>query len=221
MKQEEWDDIQKEPVAESYKKLQQEKRRILLQEGESDDTEVIFWDEKIRPEDVMEGEDLQADYRSERSLFARDTSSTDKEQQQKIKEMAKLMNVNPEDLTGYKTLFKYNQNMEDGIPADVENTFEYFEHLMKKYPELRPDFDLWYKKLDSLASMDIQKMSNREFYTIAKCPQSILNVVDSAHQHLFKIKKEDFVDVSHNDNTAQQIQVLLFYITYSVETSGS
>lgn len=164
----------------------------MIQEGESDDTEVIFWDENIRPEDVMEGEDLQAFYKSERDLYFKDTSSSDEEQQKKVIELAKLMQVRPEDLTGYETLFRKNQRMEDGIPMSVEKSFNYFEQLMKNHPELQPDFDLWYKKLDSLATMNVKKMSNREFQNIAQCPQSILNVVDPQHLKLFKVNKKDF-----------------------------
>lgn len=196
-----WNTVEKIPVAESFQMKQNEKRRILLQENETEDTEVIFWDESIKPEDVMEGEDLQAYYRSERNLYAKDTSSTDKEQQKKIKDISKLLKINPEDLTGYKAFFENNQDFSDGIPESVETSFRYIEDLIKNHPELQPDFDLWYKNLDRLATTDISSLTNNEFQQLASCPQSILNIVDKAHLHLFKVSKRDYIQKSRKSDT--------------------
>lgn len=187
-----WREVESQPVSESYKKMQQEKRRVLIEENESDDTEVIFMDEHTRPEDIMEGKDLEDYYRSQRTLYSHDSSSTDKEQRKMVKEMARIMNVDPYDLPGYKTLFENNQSIEAGIPESVQHSFDYFEELMNKHPELHQDFEKWQKMLDHLASIDVSKLSNSEFKKLSSCPQSILNVVDETHRPLFMVNREDF-----------------------------
>ena len=50
--------LDKEPVDKQYKTKMNERRRVLLQENEDDDTEVIFWDDNTKPEDVFQGNDL-------------------------------------------------------------------------------------------------------------------------------------------------------------------
>lgn len=181
------------PVSESFKQRQKEKRRILLQEGEDDDTEVIFWDDTIRPEDLMEGEDLESYYRSERNLSIHDTSSTDQEQRKMVKEMAKILGVTPEDLPGYNAFFIENQDLSSGIPKDIQQSFDYFEKLMKEHPELQPDFNKWQANLDKVASMDVSKLSNKAFTEMTSCPESILSVVDKSHLPLFQVHRSDFI----------------------------
>lgn len=216
-----WKEVESQPVSESYKKLQQEKRRVLIEENESDDTEVIFMDEHTRPEDIMEGKDLEDYYRSQRTLYSHDSSSTDKEQRKMVKEMARILNVDPYDLPGYKTLFENNQSIEAGIPESVQHSFDYFEELMNKHPELHQDFEKWQRMLDHLASIDVSKLSNSEFKRLSSCPQSILNVVDETHRSLFIVNREDFKDYeqphpikesSSNSTVASFFQVFIYRI---------
>ena len=47
------------PSSAMYKERVNEKRRVLIQEDEDEDTDVIFWDENTKPEDIMDGKDLE------------------------------------------------------------------------------------------------------------------------------------------------------------------
>ena len=63
------------PIAESYKKKELDRRREAIEDDESDDEdiEVIEWTENTRPEDIMDGKDLEAYYATARNYMHRDT----------------------------------------------------------------------------------------------------------------------------------------------------
>ena len=63
-----WEEVEALPSSATYKEKLNAKRRILIQEDEDDDTDVVFWDEHTRPEDIMEGADLEDYYATQRAL---------------------------------------------------------------------------------------------------------------------------------------------------------
>lgn len=195
--------LDKEPVDKQYKTKMNERRRVLLQENEDDDTEVIFWDDNTKPEDVFQGNDLEDYYRTQRQWSVSDTSSTDVKQRKHFDGISKALHVDPQSIPGYITFFKEGQNPEDGIPSDLQNSFDYYNTILENHPELQQDFDRWKEALDQLMETDVTKLSAKEFQERAHCPDSILKYVDASHRPLFEIDRKDFVSTKGKSSSSQ------------------
>lgn len=172
-----------------------ERRRILIQEDEDSDTDVIFWDENTRPEDIMEGKDLEDFYRSQRHFFMHDDSSDRASQKKHFEEAAQKLNVNASDIPGYKTFFEEGKDIEEECSDSLNQDFNYFNSLLEAHPELETDFFTWQSKVDKTLSMDMENMTEEEFQEIVRCPESILKVVDEKHKPLFQINRKDLMNI--------------------------
>lgn len=157
---------------------------------------MIEWTDKTRPEDIMDGKDLEAYYATARNYMHKDTSSSEEEQTNHLQELSKLLKINFSDVPGYKTFFQDKNSFDSGIPGNLQAMYDYFDTLIDSHPELIKDFDLWSKQLDVIAQKNIKDMSEKEFRKLAACPASILSAVDPEHRHLFTLQKSDFLKVS-------------------------
>ena len=151
-----WEEVEALPSSATYKEKLNAKRRILIQEDEDDDTDVVFWDEHTRPEDIMEGADLEDYYATQRALFKNDTSSTDGEQKKQLQELSRMLGINPKDVDGYHTFFEENQSMDDGASDELSSAFEYCDSLFQSHPELQQDYARWKHTLDRVSAMDVK-----------------------------------------------------------------
>ena len=188
-------DLNSQPVSEKYDQEMKEKRRILIQEDEDSDTDVIFWDEHTRPEDIMEGKDLEDFYRSQRHFFMQDDSSDCESQKKHFEEASRKLHINPDDIPGYKTFFQEGKNIEDESSDTLNQDFHYFDSLLEAHPEIKTDFFTWQHHIDKTLSMDVKNMTDEEFQEIVQCPESILKVVDAKHKPLFQINRKDFMNI--------------------------
>ena len=188
-------DLNSQPVSEKYDQEMKEKRRILIQEDEDSDTDVIFWDEHTRPEDIMEGKDLEDFYRSQRHFFMQDDSSDCESQKKHFEEASRKLHINPDDIPGYKTFFQEGTNIEDESSDTLNQDFHYFDSLLEAHPEIKTDFFTWQHHIDKTLSMDVKNMTDEEFQEIVQCPESILKVVDAKHKPLFQINRKDFMNI--------------------------
>ena len=189
--------MEETPVAESYKKKEFDRRREAIEDDESDDEdmEVIEWTENTRPEDIMDGKDLEAYYTTARNYMHKDTSSSEEEQTKHLQELSKLLKINISDVPGYKTFFQDKNSFDSGIPSNLQIMYDYIDTLIDSHPELLRDFDAWSKRLDIIAQKNIKSMSEVEFRKLAACPSSILSVVDAEHKPLFHLQKSDFIKI--------------------------
>lgn len=192
------------PIAESYKKKEFDRRREAIEDDESDDEdiEVIEWTENTRPEDIMDGKDLEAYYATARNYMHRDTSSSEEEQTKHLQELSKLLKINISDVPGYKTFFQDKNSFDSGIPGNLQVMYDYIDTLIDSHPELLRDFDAWNKQLDIIAQKNIKSMSDKEFRKLAACPPSILSVVDDEHKPLFHLQKSDFIKITSPSHSA-------------------
>lgn len=188
-----WEEVEALPSSATYKEKLNAKRRILIQEDEDDDTDLVFWDEHTRPEDIMEGADLEDYYATQRALFKNDTSSTDGEQKKQLQELSRMLGINPKDVDGYHTFFEENQSMDDGASDELSFAFEYCDSLFQSHPELQQDYVRWKHTLDRVSAMDVKRMTNAEFSRLTACPPSILQYVDKEHLPLFQVHRSDFL----------------------------
>ena len=195
--------LERDPVDKQYKAKMNERRRVLLQENEDDDTEVVFWDENTKPEDVFQGSDLEDYYRTQRQWSISDTSSTNAKQRKHFDGVSKALHIDPQSIPGYITFFKEGQNPEDGIPGDLQNSFDYYNLILENHPELQPDFDRWKAALDQLMETDVSKLSAKEFQERARCPESILQYVDASHRQLFEIDRKSLLSAKGNAAPSQ------------------
>ena len=184
------------PSSAIYKERVNEKRRVLIQEDEDEDTDVIFWDENTKPEDIMDGKDLEDYYLAERSFRRQDNSSTDVEQKKQFQELSRMFGVDPKEVEGYKVFFEEKQSLDSGLPSDVSSAFMFFDSLLQTHPELQEDFDRWQAALEKVSKMDVKRMSNKEFERITACPPAILQCVDKGHLPLFQVHRSDFLHAS-------------------------
>lgn len=184
------------PSSAIYKERVNEKRRVLIQEDEEEDTDVIFWDENTKPEDIMDGKDLEDYYLAERSFRRQDNSSTDVEQKKQFQELSRMLGVDPKEVEGYKVFFEEKQSLDSGLPSDVSSAFMFFDSLLQTHPELQEDFDRWQAALEKVSKMDVKRMSNKEFERITACPPAILQCVDKGHLPLFQVHRSDFLHAS-------------------------
>ena len=207
MDQSTWKEVESLPSSTKYKEKLNAKRRILIQENEDDNTDVVFWNENTRPEDIMDGKDLEDYYSTQRSLLRNDTSSTDEEQKKQLLELSHLLGINPKDVDGYHTFFEENHSLDDCTSDELSSAFEYCDSLFQSHPELQQDYVQWKHALDKVAAMNVKKMTTAEFKRLTACPHSILQYVDKEHLPLFQVHRSDFlqqrpVSNSANDETA-------------------
>ena len=186
------------PVAESYKKKEFDRRREAIEDDESDDEdmEVIEWTENTRPEDIMDGKDLEAYYSTARNFMHKDTSSSKEEQTKHLQELSKLLKLDFSEVPGYKTFFQDNNSFDSGIPSNLQVMYDYFDTLIDSHPELLKEFNEWSKRLDIIAQKNIKNIPEKEFRKMAACPPAILSVVDDEHKYLFHLQKSDFIKIS-------------------------
>ena len=189
-----------EPVSSRYKSKMNERRRILLQEQEDEDTEVIFWDENTRPEDIMQGKDLEDYYAVERMYAIKDSSSTDDQQLKQFNELSKVLEINPTEVPGYKTFFQNGESFSNGIPDHIDFAFKYFDKFIQDHPELQQVFYQWQSRINQLSSMNVDKLSAAEFDKLTKCPEVILKHVEPKYRSLFEIHRSDFIDQDSKAN---------------------
>ena len=182
-----------EPVSSRYKSKMNERRRILLQEQEDEDTEVIFWDEHTRPEDIMQGKDLEDYYAVERMYARKDSSSTDAQQLKRFNELSKVLEIDPAEVPGYKTFFQNGESFSSGIPDNVDFAFKYFDKFIQDHPELQQVFYQWQNKISQLSRMEVEKLSAAEFDKLTKCPEVILKHVEPKYRSLFEVHRSDFI----------------------------
>ena len=182
-----------EPVSERYKSKMNERRRILLQEQEDEGTEVIFWDENTRPEDIMQGKDLEDYYAVERMYAIKDSSSTDSQQLKRFNELSKVLEIDPTEVPGYKTFFQNGESFSNGIPDHIDFAFKYFDKFIQDHPELQQVFYEWQSKINQLLRTDVSKLSASEFDKLTKCPDEILKQVEPKYRQLFEIHRSDFI----------------------------
>ena len=190
------------PSSAMYKERVNEKRRVLIQEDEDEDTDVIFWDENTKPEDIMDGKDLEDYYLAERSFRKHDNSSTDAEQKKQFQELSRMFGVDPKEVEGYKVFFEEKQSLDSGMPSDVSSAFMFFDSLLQTHPELQEDFDRWQAALEKVSKMDVKRMSNKEFERITACPPAILQCVDKDHLPLFQVHRSDFLHANSTHRTS-------------------
>ena len=198
--------MDREPVSMQYKNKMNERRRILLQEDEDDDTEVIFWDEHTRPEDIFEGQDLEDFYTARRMHLMKDSSSTDASQLKQFHDLSKILEIEPSDVPGYKTFFQKGEAFTNGLPGNVESAFSYFDSLIHDHPELQQAFDAWNANVEKATKLDKSKLSNEMFAKLVKCPDVIMQYVDPTHKHLFEIKRNHNIFTRPSTTTKKQDQ---------------
>lgn len=172
-----------------------EKRRILIQEEEDSDTDVVFWNENTRPEDIMEGKDLEDFYRSQRHFAVKDDSSDLVSQRKHFEEASRHLNMDPSSIPGYKTFFQEGESLDTGIPANLQKDFMYYDSLLEAHPELQGEYEKWQSIIESALSMDVKSMTDKEFQEKVRCPEAILKVVDEKHKSLFQLNRKDFLNV--------------------------
>ena len=88
---------------------------------------MIEWTDKTRPEDIMDGKDLEAYYATARNYMHKDTSSSEEEQTNHLQELSKLLKINFSDVPGYKTFFQ------------DKNSFDTVKELIGKEPLMNVD----------------------------------------------------------------------------------
>ena len=198
--------MDREPASAQYKNKMNERRRILLQEDEDDDTEVVFWDEHTRPEDLFEGQDLEDFYTARRMHIMKDSSSTDTSQLKQFHDLSKILEIEPSDVPGYKTFFQKGEAFTNGLPGNVESAFTYFDSLIHDHPELQQAFDEWNANVEKATKLDKSKLSREMFAKLVKCPDVIMQYVDPAHKHLFEIKRSSNAFARPSTTTTTQRQ---------------